>query len=47
MSKVLTLRTINIQTRKRASQGYIWSTLLHGSETWALAKAIQNKLEAI
>ena len=39
MSKVLTSRTINIQTRKRASQCY-------GSETWTLTKAIQNKLEA-
>ena len=45
MSKVLTSRTINIQTRKRASQCYIWSTLVYGSETWTQTKAIQNKLE--
>ena len=42
MSKVLTSRTINIQTRKRASQCYIWSMLLYGSETWALTEAIQT-----
>ena len=46
MSKVLTSRTINIQMRKGASQCYIWSMLLYGSETWTLKKAIQNKLEA-
>ena len=46
MSKVLTLRTINIQTRKRASPCYIWSMLFYGSETQTLTKAIQNKLEA-
>ena len=46
MSKVLTLRAINIQIRKRASQCYIWSTLFYGSETQILTKATQNKLEA-
>ena len=46
MSKVLTSRNINIQRRKRASKCCIWSTLLHGSETWTLTKAIQNKPEA-
>ena len=46
ISKVLTSRTINIQTRKRTSQCYIWSTLLYGSETWTLTKATQSKLEA-
>ena len=46
MSKVLTPRTINIKTRNRASQCYTWSTLLYGSETWTLTKAVQNKLEA-
>ena len=33
MSQVLTSRTINIQTGKRAFQCYIWSMLLYGSET--------------
>ena len=46
MSKVLTSRNINIQTRKRAPQCDIWSILLYGSETWTLTKATQNKLEA-
>ena len=46
LSKVLTSRTINIQTRKGASRCYIWSMLLYGSETWTLTKATQNKLEA-
>ena len=40
------IRTIIIQKRKRASQCYIWSVLLYGSETWTLTKVIQNKLEA-
>ena len=46
MSKVLTSRIMNIQTRKRTSQCYIWSTLHCGSGTWTLKKATQNKLEA-
>ena len=38
MSKVTTSRTINIKTRKRASQCYIWSMLLYGSEKMDIDK---------
>ena len=46
MSKVLTSRKINIQTRKRLLQCYVWSTLLYGSETWTLHKPTIKRLEA-
>ena len=46
MSKVLTNRSININTRKRLLKCYVWSTLLYGAETWTLTKSTMKKIEA-
>ena len=46
MSKVLTSRTINIQTRKKSITVLHMVNITYGSETWTLTKATQNKLEA-
>ena len=44
MNKILTSRKISINTRKRLCPCYIWSTLLYGSETWALTTTTTKKL---
>ena len=44
MRNVLTSRNIKIHTRRKLTQGYIWSTLLYGAETWTLSKATIKKI---
>ena len=44
--KVLKNRNINIQLRCRFLKCYVWSTLLYGSEAWALGSKMLNKREA-
>ena len=46
MNTILTSRKISINTRKRLCVCYGWSTLLYGSETWALTKITTKKLPA-
>ena len=36
-------RNINMQTRTRLVQCYIWATLLYGCETWTLTKIMESK----
>ena len=47
MERVLTTRTINLNTRLRLLRCYVWSTLLYGSECWTLNKTMQQRLEAV
>ena len=46
MSKMLTSRSIKVETKKRLVKCYIWSTLLYGAETWTLTRAMIGKIEA-
>ena len=36
MLKTITARHIRMTTRKRIMKAYVWSTLLHGCETWTI-----------
>ena len=47
MSKILTSRSIRIETTKRLVKCYIWSTLLYGPEIWSLTRAKIGKIEAL
>ena len=44
--KVLTSREVSLDTTKRLSKCYIWSTLLYGCETWTLSKALEKRIES-
>ena len=46
MSKVLTARNINNQTKLRLIKCYIWSTMMYGCETWTINEAMKKQLEA-
>ena len=47
MANLITNSRISIDTRKRAVQTYVWSTLLYGCETWTVSKVMEKKLEAM
>ena len=44
--KVLQHRGINLKTRLRAIQCYVWSTLFYGAETWTIIKSLLSRLDA-
>ena len=46
MTKLLTSRKINIETRKRILQCYVWSTLQYGAETWTISENMAKRLSA-
>ena len=46
MSKILTSRSIKVETKKRLVKCYIWSTFLYGAETWTFTNAMIGKIEA-
>ena len=46
MSNVLTARNINSHTKLRLIKYYIWSTMLHGCETWTIIEAMKKQLKA-
>ena len=46
MNRVLTSNQISLETRKRISQCYVWSTLLYGVETWTITNAMRNRISA-
>lgn len=46
MQKLLTNRSLNLTTRYRFVQCYIFSTLLYGVETWTMRKNIERKIQA-
>ena len=47
MTKILTSRKINVETRKRILQCYVWSTLLYGAETWTISENMAKRLSAL
>ena len=46
MRTLLSRRGINLKTRLRAIQCYIWPTLFYGAETWTITKSLLSKLDA-
>jgi len=44
--KVLTSRSINMCTKMRLLECYVWSTLLYGCESWTISKRMESQLEA-
>ena len=46
MATILTSRNISIELRLRIAKCYIWSTLLHGAQTWTLTKVTPDTLDA-
>ena len=47
MSKILTSRSIKVETKKRLVKCYIWSTLRYGAEAWTLTRAMIGKLRPL
>ena len=43
---LLSCRGINLKTRLRAIQCYIWPTLFYGAETWTITKSLLSRLDA-
>ena len=46
MLKTLTARHISMKTKKRIIKAYVWSTLLHGCETWTITTRNMTKLQS-
>ena len=46
MRTLLSCRGINLKTRLRAIQFYIWPTLFYGAETWTTTKSLLSRLDA-
>ena len=46
MKSVLLSRNISINTRMRLTKCYVWSTLLHGVETWTITKTLTKRIDA-
>ena len=46
MKTVLSSRHISINTRKRLTKCYVWSTLLYGEETWTITKTLPKRIDA-
>ena len=47
LANILTNRSINLDTRKRILNSYVWPILLHGCETWTMSKNIEKKLKSL
>ena len=46
MRTLLSCRGINLKTRLRAIQCYVWPTLFYGAETWTIVKFLLSRLDA-
>ena len=46
MRTLLSCRGINLKTRLRAIQCYIWPTLFYGVETWTITTSLLSRLDA-
>ena len=46
MRTLLSCQGINLKTRLRAIQCYIWPTLFYGAETWTMTKSLLSRLDA-
>ena len=46
MSPLLLCRGMNLKTRLRAINCYIWPTLFYGAETWTITKSLLSRLDA-
>ena len=46
LNKLLTSRKLSLDTRRRLSHCYVWSTLLYGAETWTVSDKMLKKLAA-
>ena len=46
MRTLLSCRGINMKTRLRAIQFYIWPTLFYGAETWTITQSLLSRLDA-
>ena len=46
MKDVSNSTKIQGHSRKRILQCYVWSTLLHGAETWTISKVMKTRIEA-
>ena len=46
LKHLLCNKHVTIETRIRVLKCYVWSVMLHGSETWTISRVMQQKLEA-
>ena len=46
MRTLLSCRGINLKTRLRAINCYIWPTLFYGAETWTITKSLLSRRDA-
>ena len=46
MRTLISCRGINLKTRLRAIQCYMWATLFYGAETWTITKYLLSRLDA-
>ena len=46
MGNILKNNKIDIQIRVRTLKCYIWSTLLHGCESWTVSKNMEARIKA-
>ena len=46
MSKMLTARNINNQTKFRLIKCYIWRKMMYGCETWTISETMKKQLDA-
>jgi len=47
MKNVLLSHRVNLATRLRVLQCYVWSVLLYGCETWTILKVMKDRLMAV
>ena len=45
--RTLPCRGINLKTRLRTIQCYIWPTLFYGAETWTITKSLLSRRDAM
>ena len=46
MKSVLSSRNISLNTRMRLTEFHVWSTFLHGAETWTITKTLTKRIDA-
>ena len=47
LTNILTKRKVNLDTRKRIFNSYVWSILSYGCETWTISKNMEMNLKSL